>query len=239
MDNNNYAGATEYLNQKIERCLFPANVYLSVATLVYIYMMLGKTAKAKDLIEKYQKLKNYEYLYYILMIILIAENKLLGARSYQEKILKLHSKKFIEQKESAIQIFEMIVSKQFNENLYENTKYPLLKSICLRYKDSEGEEFEFSEEFNFDQYKPIKKENSLVRTFSILLNILTPISLIGGMVLVAFKAQHYDSITALDGGYYFLKSIRILWLFLPLTLGCLIFEWRLRRKIIKRAAILF
>lgn len=86
IDNNNYDGATEYLNQKIEKCFFPANVYLAVASLVFVYMMLGKTVKAKYLIEKYQKLKNYKYLYYIQMIILIAENKLFEARYYQEKL---------------------------------------------------------------------------------------------------------------------------------------------------------
>lgn len=232
IDNNNYDGATEYLNQKIEKCFFPANVYLAVASLVFVYMMLGKTVKAKYLIEKYQKLKNYKYLYYIQMIILIAENKLFEARYYQEKLLKLRSKIFAEQQESAIQIFEMIDTEEFNQSLYEKTKFPLLKSICLKYSDKEGEQIEIltAEDLNFNQFIPAPQNNVIVRTISILLIVLTPISLIGAMILSALRTQQYDSITTIDGGYYFLKSIWILWLFLPITLACLIFGLVVKKK---------
>jgi hypothetical protein len=57
------------------------------------------------------------------------------ANYYQRKLMNSRSSKLITQKNSLIEVLSMLEKGEFNEKIYNGTKFPLLKDICLLYKD--------------------------------------------------------------------------------------------------------
>lgn len=131
------------------------------------------------------------------------------------------SSKLITQKNSLIEVLSMLEKGEFNEKIYNATKFPLLKDICLLYKDGiiKGT---IPLEKNALVKHP-KKESKIIRPISVLLNIMMPLSLLVALAIVSLSSERYGPITTIDGLYYSLMNIWVFWLFLPLTLGSLIF----------------
>jgi len=224
--NENYTGAIEYTNSIIYKCFMILNVYSCVITLVISYMLVGETDKVIYLLEKYEKMRKNRNLLYIQMIILISENRITEARRYQKRLLNLRFKKYNNQKDTSVQIFEMIESKRFDENIYNTTKYPLLKTICLRYKNDgvdRQENVGSKKLLNIDQIKQPHKSSVAVKLFSALLNILSSLTIFAALIVIGTKIATYDTITSIEGLYYSLKTMWVVWLFLPISLGCLLF----------------
>jgi hypothetical protein len=219
-----YNGAIVYLNNQVYKCFILINAYSCIISLVISYMLLGDTDKAKSLLDKYSNLKKNGNLFYIQMLILISENRLMEAGLLQQKLLKLRNKKFKVQKEASFDIFSMIDTKTYDENLYSSTKYPLLKSICLRYKNGGMDEDErTSAVIQNKQFLQFQKNTGTIKLFSILLNVFTFLSLFIALVIISIKSESYNPITSTDSMYYSLKTIWVFWLFLPLSFGCFIF----------------
>ena len=74
------------------------------------------------------------YNHYILSVY---ENDFVNARIYYEKLMHIRLKKFRNQQETAKVIQEMIDSNEYNETIYNSTRFELIKEICLRYKNKE------------------------------------------------------------------------------------------------------
>lgn len=227
-EDGDYYGAIEYLNDAFNRCFFIVNVYSCLVSLVITYMLIGNTNKAKDLLAKYKTLRNNPNLFYIQMIILISENKYEEANYYQRKLMNSRSSKLITQKNSSIEVLSMLEKGEFNEKIYNDTKFPLLKDICLCYKDGiiKGTFLLGGK----DLIKNSQKESKVIKSISFILNIMMPLSLLVALAFVSLSSERYGPITTIDGLYYSLMNIWIFWLFLPLTLGSLIFGLIYKKK---------
>lgn len=229
----NYTDAIDYLSKALNKNYSFMNVYSCAITLVMIYMLEGDTDKAKYILEEYKKIKKNINLLYIQFIICISENRLDEAKEYQTKLLNLYSKKFNNQKASSVQIFEMIETKSFDQNLYNNTKYPLLKTICLRYSNDGIDKVEVikTQQSKNTQTNQLNNKSVIVRQTSILLNILTLLTIFATALIINFlKWITYDAITSMDELYYGLKTIWVFWLLLPISLGCLLFGLIFKKK---------
>lgn len=231
-EEGNYSNAIECLNNLFKKCFTLFNAYSCVITLVMSYMLEGDTDSAKHLIDKYKRIRKSKNLLYIQMIILVSENKLEEARQYQNKLLNLSSNKFNSQKKLSLKIFEMIETNKFDETIYNSTKYPLLRDVCLEYKNEQINNIQTikSERLSIVQVNHNPKNKLIVKLFAIIINILTSLTLFVALTIVAIKSSTYDTISSIDGMYYSLKLLWVFWLFFPLSIGCLVFGIVFKKK---------
>lgn len=135
-DKSDTDGLIKYLNNQIYKAHIMRNSNLCVINLVFAYMFIGDTEKTKEVLEKHKArfIHTFPNLQYIKLILAVNDNNLDEAKLINQKIQKSKYNFMHKQKLAATQLFEMVEIKKFNKELYESTKYPLVKEICMRYK---------------------------------------------------------------------------------------------------------
>src|SRR5690554_3090345 len=221
----NYDDAIKYLENKLIKTLLLNSAIRFAVTLINLYAFIGENKKARDLLKKHYKLiKNNSDLFYIQMLFMLDEDRIDEAKEYMNKIMNLKADRYFLQKHSTLKIIRMLGSKKFDESLYNETNIPLLKEICLKYKDENEESKEILDketdfDFDFDQ----NPKSKLVKPFSIILNSLTIISIFIGLIIITNIIGRFGPVSSMDSQYYTVKYSLIFLLFLPVSFGNIIF----------------
>lgn len=213
----NYKVIIEYLKNKMNCCYFLAAKRGCFINLVITYMINDNVTEATKLLESYPKYKKFKHLTYVNFLLAVAEDNKENIKYYSNKLLNYNKNKiYIQQKESVKKILTMIETGQFDEEIYNNTSYPLLKRICLKVK---GEDVVIdSLDVKKEVRNPLKSCSKTRNAINTLLNVLTCISIFIAMILIAIKMSSIDSLTSIDSSYYFINSIWLFYMVLPITL---------------------
>ena len=190
-------------------------------------MLNDETYKAKVLITNNPRIRKYKLLYYPMFLIAVAEGDKEKIDSLSKKILNIKSPRYNEQKENVKKILEMIESNTVNVEVYKNTKYPILKKICERINGYDNVE---SLELLNDDIIIYRKTTGITKLIKIILNILSCLTLHMSLGVLSIIVQHSPSTNPEAMLYFELRFIWIMYLFLPITLGNVIYGLYLKNK---------
>jgi hypothetical protein len=223
-----YQECIEYLKFKISNNFLVGTNNFCVIELIALFMLTDQVLEAKRLLVSNPKLAHSSDLMYIRFIIAVAEESEENIKYYADKISKLRQPKYKQQQENVNRILEMLKNKTMDNEVYENTKYPLLKRICQKIN---GEDIMIESLVVEKEEQIIPKFEDCNGTRKIIkktLNIITICTLPFAMILLS--TQTYDSVTALESSYNSLKLMWILYLFLPISIGNIVYSLNLKAK---------
>lgn len=123
----------------LANCFVQWTATVCITSLLTLYLLKNDLEKAKDAATRMAIISG-EYVsagLYNNYILAVYENDFESAQIYYEKLMKIKSKKFSVQQETAKLIQEMIDCGKYNETIYNSTKFEIVKEICLRYKNKE------------------------------------------------------------------------------------------------------
>lgn len=224
---NKYSEGIEYLESKKGTFWITGNNTLCLICLPLFYMFNGETYKAKVLITNNPRIRKYKLLYYPMFLIAVAEGDKENIDSLSKKILNIKSSRYNEQKEIVKKILEMIESNTVNVEVYKNTKYPILKKVCERINGDDNVE---SLELLNDDIIIYRKTTGITKLIKIILNILSCLTLHMSLGVLSIIVQHSPSTNPEAMLYFELRFIWIMYLFLPITLGNVIYGLYLKNK---------
>lgn len=224
---NKYSEGIKYLESKQGTFWISGNNTLCLICLPLFYMLNDETYKAKVLITNNPRIRKYKLLYYTMFLIAVAEGDKEKIDSLSKKILNIKSPRYNEQKEIVKKILEMIESNTVNVEVYKNTKYPILKKVCERINGDDNVE---SLELLNDDIIIYRKTTGITKLIKIILNILSCLSLHMSLGVLSIIVQHSPSTNPEAMLYFELRFIWIMYLFLPITLGNVIYGLYLKNK---------
>ena len=243
-ESKEYEALINYLKNKKDKTYFKISNDSCLVNLCIAYMLDDKAIKAKELIITNPYLKSRKDLYYVLFLFAVFENNSYEINYYSEKINKL-TDYYIKQKENVKNILEMINSKIYNDELYENTNFPILKRFCLKFKceninngdikqdeikhintefdDLNVERLNYKIDNNNLNNKPLPKRLKIIKVITIILCVL---SLHIGLIIMGISMNNenvYNGFTHIESSYYMLKNIIKIIFILPLPIVTIIY----------------
>lgn len=224
---NKYSEGIKYLESKKGTFWISGNNTLCLIYLPLFYMFNDETYKAKVIITNNPRIRKYKLLYYPMFLIAVAEGDKEKIDSLSKKILNIKSPRYNEQKENVKKILEMIESNTVNVEVYKNTKYPILKKVCERINGDDNVE---SLELSKDDIIIYRKTTGITKLIKIILNILSCLSLHMSLGVLSIIVQHSPSTNPEAMLYFELRFFWIMYLFLPITLGNVIYGLYLKNK---------
>lgn len=134
---NNMDEAISFCQKSAKKCFVLGNYYACLISLTVLYMQKDELDKAHELINNNPRLKKNKSLSYAMMILALVEDDMDQANYYYEKVKKNNKPIFYNQKMLAVNLMTMVENKEFSEEVYTKTTYPVLKRLCLKYKKEE------------------------------------------------------------------------------------------------------
>ena len=220
--NSKYDEVISFLVEKKDKVFFDTTRMSCLLNLCIIYMLNDEAGKAKELIINNPKLKDNKETYYVQFVLSVAENDETKIKELATKINSLPEEKYSKQKENTNNILEMINTKTYSEKVFNNTKYPILMRVCLKYlegkDDVEDLHIEVSEEASVKTYKDLSRKQKVLK---IVLIVLSIISIYVGLFFVAIAVESGSNLTYLESTYYQILNAWKFLIALPLPLASL------------------
>lgn len=213
--------------------VFMMNSYNScIITLIQLYMITDELEKAHSLLNTHQLLKKKnKNLYYINFIIAICENDQNSVNEYFNKIQKLDGI-FIKQKELSKKILDMISSNKFDETVYNNTNFPVIKRLCERCNSDEVKILIDNSDNSKNSFI-IKRLSKGERIIKIILNILSVLSLFIVLLILNIKVSKYEYLTHMEISYYIMNHMWILHVLIVIPVANIIYSIYLKNQGLK------
>ncbi len=123
----------------LDNCFAQSTATTCISSILTLYLLKNDIEKAKTANNRMKSISGNYVLsgLYNNYILLVYENDFVNAQIYYKKLMKIKIKKFLVQQKNAKLIQDMIDSNQYNEEIYNSTKFEIVKEICLRYKNKE------------------------------------------------------------------------------------------------------
>jgi len=227
-----FTDSIEYLLKTKDKVYFNQSYYTCLINLCVIYMFNDEAIKAKELLERNPKLKDSKDLYYTQFILAVAEEKEDLIKYFAERINSIKSDVYNVQKESVKKILKMINTKTYDDEIFNNTKYPLLMKICLKYLDENTKVDDLTLEI--DNPVVIKPKNlelpKKLKTIKVILIIMCIIGLYLGLFLVAKSVEIKGDLNLIESSYYMLTNMWRFLLPIPIPALCLGYGLYLNKK---------
>lgn len=222
--NKEYDKALEVLKLKKDKCLFRGNNIAVVSDMIVINAVKGNLYESSLLIKEYN-LYNNNSLYYVLFQIALSENNLAKAKVYSEKILEIKKEKYLPQQQSVKAILKMIETGGYDENILNNTQYPFIKELCLKYQN--GEKVDFEENSNLDiDTKNVKNKKRSISILGIVLLILSIVGLYSLLIIMTI----YAPTTHIELQYVVSTTFKFAWIIIIIPITSIIFGFVFRKK---------
>ena len=229
---NKFSDSIEYLLKTKDKVYFNLSYYTCLINLCVIYMFNDEAIKAKELLERNPKLKDYKDLYYTQFILAVAEEREDLIKYFAERINSIKSDVYNVHKESVTKILKMINTKTYDDELFKSTKYPLLMKICLKYLDENTKVDDLTLEM--DHPIVIKPRNlelpKKLKTIKLILIIMCIIGIYLGMFLVAKSVDSKGNLNLIESSYYMLDNMWKFLLPIPIPVLCLGYGLYLNKK---------
>ncbi len=235
MEKKNYHEAINTIKRILSKVYFEQNLKYSLSILIELYMLNDEAVKAKSLLEHNLELQDVVNLYHIQLILALAEENGKKRDLILYKISLVKKKRYLKYKESIKPIIILAHRKEFNEELYQNTKYPLLKKLCLKYTDNPQTIDNLNLDIIIDD--TLKSSRPIQLTLKIFLNILTFLSLVAALLLMLIIGKNNNSRLSLnilyENVYHYTKYYWVIFLFLIVSLTNVVIAIYFRSKKIK------
>lgn len=225
-NDKNYEDGINYIKNKADNNIFVSSKNYCLMYLTLLYMFNDQSVEAKKLLVNNKMLSKYKELYFTQFILAIAEEDNENISCYYSKIINLKNKIFKIQIDSAKKIIEMLNTDVMNQEIHDNTNYPLLKRIC---KKINGEEVVI-ESLNIEKKEKVVFTNcsGIKKIIKISLNIVTCLTLLIGMFIVNTvydmnSLPNEDSVKLINYTW-------ILWLFLPISMSNILYAFFLKKQ---------
>ncbi len=225
LESYKYQEGIEYFKKLNGKLIFNNIVCLGYLSLFYLYN--DNAIETKKILMENPKIKKFPEMFYPQFIFAIAENNQEEIIFYSNKIFSMKNKTYKDQQENTKKILAMIENKEMNIEVYEKTRIPLLKKICLTYNTTADEitfpidDLNLNNE-NIEVVKPIATK-SIMKFIKIVLNILTCLSIFIALIIFSIVNNKVEVINEMEGMYYSLKNIWIFYLFLPIPITNFVF----------------
>ena len=222
----NYEAGINYIKNKADNNIFVSSKNYCLMYLTLLYMFNDQSNEAKKLLVNEKVLSTYKELYFTQFILAIAEEDNEHISFYYNKIINLKNKIFNIQIDSAKKIIEMLNTNVMNQEIHDNTNYPLLKRICKKIN---------GEEVVIESLKVEKKEkvvftdcSGIKKILKISLNIITCLTLLIGMFIVNMV---YDMNSLLnEDSVNLINYTWRLWLFSPISISNILYAFYLKKQ---------
>lgn len=222
--NKEFDKALEYLKLKKDKCLFRGNNIAVVSDMIVINAIIGNLEDSYTLIKEYN-LYNNKSLYYVLFQIALSHQNLEKAKVYSKKLLEIKKEKYLPQQQSVKSILKMIETGVCDENILNNTHYPFIKDLCLKYKNSEKIDFNINDNLDIDtvNIKNKKRSISILGIVLLVLSIIAPYSLLIGMSIVA-------PTTNTEIMHFISQTFKYAWVLMLISITSIVFGFIYRKK---------
>lgn len=226
----NYEDGINYIKNKSDNNIFVSSKNYCLMYLTLLYMFNDQSNEAKKLLVNEKVLSRYKELYFTQFILAIAEEDNEHISFYYNKIINLKNKIFNIQIDSAKKIIEMLNTNVMNQEIHDNTNYPLLKRICKKIN---------GEEVVIESLKVEKKEkvvftdcSGIKKILKISLNIITCLTLLIGMFIGVFVVSIVNDKNSLPNevSVNLTNYTWILWLFLPISISNILYAFYLKKQ---------
>lgn len=227
---SNYQETIEYLKTRVDKNYFTYTNNCCLIYLVLFYMYNDQALEAKKILVSNLKIKRSPDLMYTRFILAIAEDNDQAIEYYANKVENLMYKRYNLQKENVKKILEMLKTNIVNFEVYENTNFPLLKRICQKINGENVNIESLYVETETITIEDYKKCTGLKRAIKIFLNAITCCTLFLALIIVSVNISKFEPFTSFEGLYKILQLIWIFFLFLPISIGNIIYGVYLKSK---------
>lgn len=133
MDNGKIDECIDFLNQRIEKYFFSILIASQRINLISAYLMKNRVDEARELVYDYSYFGLNKCVSYYKIIFELYDGNTNAAKKLYNKFLKLSNPLYDIQKDNAKRLIELVETREFDFDLYNNTAYPIVKKICQMY----------------------------------------------------------------------------------------------------------
>ena len=130
---NKYDELIAYLNMQINKRFIASIVIVCKLNLVVAYMLKEDNSAARELLFNTKWGAFSPHTYYYKLVFYLADNDIDSAKNEYHKLVNT-KRKIKAQLQQANKLIDMVETNIYNEEVENNTKLPIVKQICNRYK---------------------------------------------------------------------------------------------------------